>query len=240
VRAALAAEAGARANAARWARRAAADRASGVPVESPAAAPSLRVPSTGGLAAVGLAQLAVLRVQRVLVTHAPIEAAAAAVASVVVPGLLLLGLAAFHRDAPLPRRRPWLTALGVGLVLGTALAVLTIQTSPDTVVGAFIHPDAAYCLLVVVAGTVCLTRRAVRPGGVPAWPLALAVLAAAELTLRLTSLWALPEAEWLVSMTAGLAQVGAALAAATMLAVVGARDLSRLPATHHPEPPMQY
>ena len=32
-------------------------------------------------------------------------------------------------------------------------------------------------------------------------------------------------------MTAGLAQAGAALAAATVLTVVGARDLSRLPAT---------
>jgi hypothetical protein len=66
------------------------------------------------------------------------------------------------------------------------------------------------------------------------------VLAAAALTLRLTSLWALTEADWLASRTVGLAQVGAALAAAIALTVVGARDLSRLPATHHPEPPLQY
>jgi hypothetical protein len=195
--------------------------------------------AAGGLAAVGLAQLAVLRVQHVLLTHAPIEAAAAAAASVVIPGLLLLGLAAFHRDAPLPRRRPWLTALGVGLVMGSALQVL-LAFQPDPAVWVFLHPDAVYCVLVVVAATVCLARRAVRPGGGPAWPLALAVLAAAALTLRLTSLWALPEVEWLVSMTAGLAQVGAALAAAIVLTVVGARDLSRLPATHRPEPPLQY
>jgi hypothetical protein len=198
--------------------------------------------ATGGLVAVGLAQLAVLRVQNVLLTGAPIEAAAAAAASVVVPALLLLGLAAFHRDAPLPRRRPWLTALGVGLMVGSALHVLAFwfRTAPD-VVWVFIHPDAVYCLLVVVAGTVCLARRAVRPGGGPAWPLALAMLAAAALTLRLTSLWALTEADWLASRTAGLAQVGAALAAAIVLTVVGARDLNRLPATHHhPEPPLQY
>jgi hypothetical protein len=195
----------------------------------------------GGLAAVGLAQVAVLRVQNVLLTHAPIVAAAAAAVSVVVPALLLLGLAAFHRDAPLPRRRPWLTALGVGLVVGSALAVLVIRTADaGPAVWVFLHPDAVFCVLVVVAGTVCLARRVVRPGGGPAWPLALAVLAAAALTLRLTSLWALPEADWLASRTAGLAQIGAALAAATVLAVVGARDLSRLPATHHPEPPLQY
>jgi hypothetical protein len=62
----------------------------------------------------------------------------------------------------------------------------------------------------------------------------------AALTLRLTSLWALADADWLASRTVGLAQVGAALAAAIVLAVVGARDLSRLPATHRPEPPLQY
>jgi hypothetical protein len=98
----------------------------------------------------------------------------------------------------------------------------------------------APCVLVVVAGTVCLARRAVRPGGGLARPLALAVLAAAALTLRLTSLWALTEADWLASRTAGLAQVGAALAAAIVLTVVGARDLSRLPARHRPEPPLVF
>ena len=64
-------------------------------------------PHAGGPAAVGVTQVAVLRVQHMLLTHAPIEAAAAAAASVVVPALLLLGLAAYHRDAPLPPRRPW-------------------------------------------------------------------------------------------------------------------------------------
>jgi hypothetical protein len=94
----------------------------------------------GGLAAVGLAQVAVLRVQNVLLTHAPIVAAAAAAVSVVVPALLLLGLAAFHRDAPLPRRRPWLTALGVGLVVGSALAVLVIRTADaGPAVWVFLH-----------------------------------------------------------------------------------------------------
>jgi len=198
--------------------------------------------AAGGLAVVGLAHVAVLRVREVLLTGAPIEAAAAAVASVVVPALLLLGLAAFRRDAPLPRRRPWLTALGIGLVLSPVLPVLwfRFRTEPDAAVWVFLHPDGVSCVLVVVAGAVCLARRAVRPDGGPAWPLALAVLAVAALTLRLTSLWALPEADRVASMTAGLAQVGAALAAATMLAVVGARDLSRLSATHHPEPPVQY
>jgi len=118
-------------------------------------------------------------------------------------------------------------------VLSPVLPVLgfRFRTEPDAAVWVFLHPDAVSCLLIVVAGTVCLARRAVRPGGGPAWPLALAVLAAAALTLRLTSLWALTEADWLASRTGGLAQVGAALAAATALGIVGARDLRRLPAT---------
>ena len=77
-------------------------------------------------------------------------------------------------------------------MLSPVLPVLAFRfrTEPDAVVSVFIHPDAVHCLFVVVAGAVCLARRAVRPGGGPAWPLALAVLAVAALTLRLTSLWA--------------------------------------------------
>jgi len=68
----------------------------------------------------------------VLLTHAPIEAAAAAAASVVIPAFLLLGLAAFHCNAPLRRRRPWLTALGAGPVLSPALPVMASRAPPDT------------------------------------------------------------------------------------------------------------
>ena len=186
------------------------------------------------LALVGLTQHALLYLGGQLVHHAPIEGVAAAAVNVVVLAVLQLGLAAFHRDTPPPRRRPWLTALGVGLVLSPVLPVLMFRTPPDALM--LVDPDAVSCLLAVVAGTVCLIRRAVRPGRGPAWPLALAVLAAAALTLRLTSLWAfaqpVPDAAWLGSTTAvGLVQAAAALAAGTALGIIGARDLRRLPPT---------
>jgi hypothetical protein len=178
-----------------------------------------------GLAVVGLTQHALLYLGGVLINGGPVEVAAAAAVNVVVLALLLLGLAAFHRDTPPPRRRPWLTALGVGLVLSPTLPVLAFRAPPH----ALIDPDAVSCLLVVVAATVYLIRRAVRPGGDPAWPLALAVLATAALTLRLTSLWAFthvdPALNRLGATPVGLAQAGAALAAATALGIVGARDL---------------
>ena len=192
--------------------------------------------AAAGLAMLGLTQYALLRIGRELINDGPVEMAAAAAVSVVVFALLLLGgLTAFRRDAPLPRRWPWLTALGVGLVLGPSLPVVAFRISPDALIAVLIDDDAIYCLLVVIAGTVYLARRAVRPGRGPAWPLALAVLAGAALLLRLTSLWALtysvPEPDRLIPTTAGLAQAGAALAAATALGIIGARDLRRLPAT---------
>jgi hypothetical protein len=157
--------------------------------------------------------------------------------SVVVLALLLLGgLTAFRPDAPLPRRWPWLTPLGrVGLVLSPTLPVLAFRTPPGPLIAVLIDDDAIYYLLAVIAGTVNLARRAVCPGRGPAWPLALAVLAAAALTLRLTSLWAfthnVPEPDQLIPTIAGLAQAGAVLAAAAALGIIGSCDLRRLPAT---------
>jgi acyl-coenzyme A synthetase/AMP-(fatty) acid ligase len=59
--------------------------------------------------------------------------------------------------------------------MGSALHVLAMAFITAPYGWVFVHPDAVYCLLVVVAATVCLARRAVHPGNGPAWPLALAV-----------------------------------------------------------------
>jgi hypothetical protein len=101
-----------------------------------------------------------------------------------------------------------------------------------------IDPPAVYCMLVVIAGMGCLVGRVVPGGGRSGcgsgWPLALAVLAAAAVTLRLSSLSAftqgLSAAERSAPTVAGLAQAGAALAAAAVLAILAARDLRRVPA----------
>jgi hypothetical protein len=199
--------------------------------------------AAAALATVGLMHETLGRVGGQLIHGGASAAAAAAVVGVVVLALLLLSLAAFHPGAPPPPRRPWLTALAIGLAVSPTLPVLAFQTPPDTLAWVLTDPNAVFCLLVVIAGTVCLARRAVRADGVPAWPLALAVLAAAVLTLRVTSLWAythhLPAPQWLGPITAGLLQAAAALAVATALTAVAARDLRRLPPTteRHTIPP---
>jgi hypothetical protein len=100
--------------------------------------------------------------------------------------LLLLALLAFHRDAPPVRPRPWLTALGIGVVVVPAVA-LTAQPV-DRALPLLDWPGLC-CVALVAAAVVLLAGSALRRRG-PAlsWSLGLAVLAAATLGLRLATL----------------------------------------------------
>lgn len=154
--------------------------------------------------------------------------------------LVLLGMAAFHRDAPPVPHRPWLLALPVGALL-LSLPLFTIQTTGQ-VPGLVDWPGLA-CALVAAAMAVYLTSRASRrlSGPLP-WSLALALLALTTLCLRIATLPDYSTAEGMPFVTFALAEVTAVLALGVPLAVQARRALRRLPPApasapetpHHP------
>ena len=100
--------------------------------------------------------------------------------------LLVLGMTAFHADAPPPGRRPWLLALPGGYLL-VFVPILAVQAAGN----AGWLPDLAglCCILVALACLAHLprawSRRAAGPG---AWSLALALLAVVAGVFRIVSL----------------------------------------------------
>jgi hypothetical protein len=97
----------------------------------------------------------------------------------------VLAMAAFHRDAPPPRRRPWLLALA-GWFLLLSVPAMIAEASGH---GAWVPDDAGICCLLV--SLLCLVHAVrVRSGraGTGVWSLSLVLLAAVTGLYRVTSL----------------------------------------------------
>jgi hypothetical protein len=109
----------------------------------------------------------------------------AAWANLLLSGLLVLALAAFHHDAPPVPRRPWLLALGVAIAVLMGLSPLVRPTTPWVL----LDWPGLYCLALVGAAVAHLAGPALgRTGRAPSWSLALALLAPAVFGLRVLSL----------------------------------------------------
>jgi hypothetical protein len=141
---------------------------------------------------------------------------------------LTAALVAFHRDAPPVRRTPWLVALPVGAALAYVPFLLWLA------IGDVLVLDWAgiTCVAVAVAAAVHLAGLAagrVRPDS--PWTLALAVLAAAAVVLRVTSLADIARLGGLEQsgglLLAGTVELAAVLVLGIPLAVLARR---RLPA----------
>lgn len=106
---------------------------------------------------------------------------------VLVSALLLLTLAAFHRDTPPVRRRPWLIALAVGIAL-TPIVEFVLWTVPMD--SQWLLDWAGLgCVLVVAAALVYLAGQIAGHSPAPSWALALALLSMAAFVLRAVWLW---------------------------------------------------
>lgn len=139
---------------------------------------------------------------------------ASAIARLLSAVLPLLALAAFHREAPPVRARPWLVALPVGVVLTAAVAYAT--QSPDVVV---LDGPGMLCVALTIAGLGYLTSGRTGP-----WTGALPVLAVGVLAERAASLVdyaMLPVGEtWSdLLITFGLLEAGALVLVMTPLVV---------------------
>jgi hypothetical protein len=190
-----------------------------------------------------------LRAARVLAVAAVVAAGLYALVDLVRPGhpfamtrwlellleaLVVLALAAFHRDAPPVRRRQWLAALPVGTALvaaGLYWPLISQGFGPDGdplahVQLALVDWPGVCCLALLGAALVAL----VRP--VPSWSLALAMVAPAVFGLRaftlLDYMGTLPSSEIVGVLVTGAAEATAVFAVAVPLTVRAARSLRRL------------
>jgi hypothetical protein len=149
-----------------------------------------------------------------------------------IDGVLLAALWAFHGSAPPIRRRPWLIALPVavavaaGTLIGTNLAGPRVWQILDW---------PALCSVPVAAG---LAIHLARPGRGAAWPLAMTWLAAMVLGQRLLTLAEfagnVPPAQSHAVLVAGAIEIGVVAALGLPVALRARRALRRLPA---PDPP---
>jgi hypothetical protein len=182
-----------------------------------------------GQVLVALATAAILFADaRLFETSAPF--ALTDVAYHVFGALPLLGLAAFHRDAPKVQARPWL--LAIPIVIAIEIALLHLTTPSTLEIFPLLDWPAVYCFALVAAALIVLVRR----GSItPAWPLALALLAPAVLGLRVLSLIDLvqiaPPAQQAPFLALGLIEVGAVLAVCVPAAILAGQALRRMPTT---------
>lgn len=151
--------------------------------------------------------------------------------TVMVDGLFVAALAAFHGDAPPLRRRPWLIAAGV---VGVALPLLVMGLW-------LLAPSAAnvldwggvHCVLLLIAAVAQLTGRGFGRPRAPAWSLALALLAVPVLGLRVMSVLEyarfLPSSDVRPLISFGLGEAAAVLVAGVALGASAARGLRGLP-----------
>jgi hypothetical protein len=141
---------------------------------------------------------------------------------------VVLGMAAFHRDTPVPRRRPWLLAFAAGALLVWGVRYLSILAADRT--GLVDWPGLTSVVLVVAAGIHLASRRTRRD---PRRAVALAFLAVVVFVARVVSLldYALFTAPFphLPVLALGGAEAVAVLAVGLPLAVLAARAV-RLPA----------
>jgi hypothetical protein len=141
-----------------------------------------------------------------------------------VAALPLLALAAFHRDAPAVRARPWLIALPVGVVAVMAAALVT-QT-PGAVA---LDWPGMLCIAAVVASLALLAtgRRGPWTGALPV--LAVALLGERVLTLVDYSRFSAPDSQTNLLITTGLVQATALVLVTAPLVIrrVMVRDHAR-------------
>jgi len=154
------------------------------------------------------------------------------VLTLLIDGLLLAALWAFHGTAPPIRRRPWLLALPAaiavvaGLIVGTNAGGPSVWTLVDW---------PALCSVPVAAGLAVHLLRRERS---VAWSTALAALAATVLAQRLLTLpefaGNVPPGQLTAVLVAGAVEAGIVTALGLPVALRARRALRRLPA---PEPP---
>ena len=142
--------------------------------------------------------------------------------------LPLLGLAAFHRDAPPVRARPWLLAIPLGIAI--EIGLLSVITPVEPEVFPLLDWPAICCLALVIAAAVVLVRR---EGVAPSWPLALALFAPVVLGSRTLTLIDIiniaPAAQQPTLLALGLIEIGAVAVVAVPLAILAGRALRRMP-----------
>jgi hypothetical protein len=135
---------------------------------------------------------------------------------------VVVGLLAYQRDTPVPRRAPWLAALVVGGPALFGLEILMFRT-PDQV--PVVDWPALAGAALVVAGVVHLVRRD-RPAG---RTVALALLAAIVFAIRCSSLldyvMSMPASQRPFLIPLGLAEAAAVLAIGLPLARMAVREL---------------
>jgi hypothetical protein len=157
----------------------------------------------------------------------------ARVLAILVDGLLLAALWAFHRTAPPVRRRPWLLALPAAVAVVAGLVAVTNVVGPALWI---LDWPALFCVAVAAGLAVHL----VLPARGAAWSLALAGLAATALVQRLLTL---PEfadhsdpAQRGTILIAGAVELGVVAALGLVVALRARRALRRLPAPESPAP----
>ncbi|HEX8860328.1 MAG TPA: hypothetical protein VGC06_14805, partial [Actinomycetes bacterium] len=143
--------------------------------------------------------------------------------------VLVLGLATLDPVAP-SRRRLWLLAPLAGVASIAGLSLLARLGAGQWLL---LDWPGVCCLALVGAALVHLAAPAVQRARAPAWTLALALLAAAVLGLRASSLldWGLAVAgrQGLVVLAQGAAEALAVLAVGVPLVLLAQRELRRLP-----------
>jgi hypothetical protein len=165
-----------------------------------------------------------------VVTGGPVQLTR--ILTLLIDGLLLAALWAFHGTAPPVRRRPWLialpvtTAIAAGMIIGVNVGGPAVWTIIDW---------PALCCAPVAVG---LAVHLVRPGAGVAWSTALAALAATVLVQRLLTLPEfasnVPPAQVTTVLVAGAVEAAAVALLGLPVALRARRALRRLPA---PEPP---
>ncbi|MFU8875781.1 hypothetical protein [Micromonospora sp. SL4-19] len=142
--------------------------------------------------------------------------------------VLVLAMAAFHRDAPPVPRRPWLLAIPIGILL-VPLPLFAIQTTSQA--PRLLDWPGLSCAIVAAAIAVQLAGRAPRqPARTLPWSLALTLLAATTLALRIVTLPDyIDQTQRTTLVTIAATEVIAVLTMALPLARRAIRALRRLP-----------
>lgn len=156
---------------------------------------------------------------------------ASATYSLLFEAIGVLALAAFHNGAPQVNTKPWLIALPAGVV---GIFALLLLSQPPTDHYVLLDLPALWCLGVTAAAVAHLIMAARGPGQrAPAWSLALAVLAAAALGLRIVTLVDLlaffPAPNRSTMIVVSVAEAAAVFVVALWLGVLTRRAVRALP-----------
>jgi hypothetical protein len=144
--------------------------------------------------------------------------------------LPVAALIAFHPTAPAVRSRPWLIALPVATVASTALIMFDVVFNTIYLD----LPGLDDTLILASIGGYLLARRTGHVARTADWPLALAILAAANLALRVITLYGYRQDLQYAGMPHVLFAIGTAqtvllVAAVLVLVPLARRDLAALP-----------